>query len=58
MMQIILYDDWLGKAKEKVWDGKRRVQRMSNTQIKELMRLCVTAVNTEFLLDGIKYQIK
>ena len=56
MMTLILYDDWLTKASEKISvDGKMR-PRMSRTQIKELLRLCVTADKAEFLSNGTLYQ--
>ena len=60
MMTLILYDDWLTKAKEKIEvkeNGKwKKRPRMSETQIKELLKLCVTADKTEFLSNGILYQ--
>ena len=56
MMTLILYNDWLEKAQQKIKvDGKMR-PRMSKTQIKELLRLCVTADKAEFLSDGTLYQ--
>ena len=61
-MQIILYDDWLTKANERIEvkeNGKWKKQpRMSKTQIKELLKLCVTADKTEFLSNGTLYQFK
>jgi len=56
MMTLILYDDWLTKANEKINVDGKMVPRMSRTQIKELLRLCVTADKAEFLSNGTLYQ--
>ena len=56
MMQIILYDDWLTKANEKIRVGTKMIPRMSKTQIKELLRLCATADKAEFLSNGTLYK--
>ena len=56
MMTLILYDDWLTKANEKINVDGKMVPRMSRTQIKELLRLCVTADKEEFLSNGTLYQ--
>jgi len=60
MMTLILYDDWLTKANEKIKfkeDGKWKTRpRMTVIQIKELLRLCVTADKAEFLSNGTLYQ--
>ena len=58
MMQIILYDDWLTKAQQKISVNGKMKPRMSKTQIKELLRLCVTADKAEFLSNGTLYQFK
>ena len=59
-MTIVLYDNWLTKANEKIGveeNGKWKTRpRMSRTQIRELLRLCVTADKTEFLSNGTLYQ--
>jgi hypothetical protein len=58
MMTLILYDDWLISAKKKIRvDGKMR-PRMLKTQIKELLKLCVTAEKVTFLKYGTMYQFK
>ena len=56
MMTLILYDDWLQKAQQKIEVNGKMIPRMSKTQIKELLRLCVTADKSEFLSNGTLYQ--
>jgi len=57
-MVLIMYDNWLSKASEKInVDGRMR-PRMSKMQIKEILRLCTTADKVEFLSDGTLYQFR
>jgi len=54
MMQLVLYDNWMEEANKKV-DGKTKMSKM---QIKEIVKLCVTADKVEFVPGGTLYQIK
>lgn len=57
-MVLIMYDNWLSKASEKISvDGKLR-PRMSKTQVKEILKLCTTADETKFLSNGTLYQFR
>jgi hypothetical protein len=58
MMTLILYDNWLEAAHQKIRVGGKMKSRMSRAQIKALLRLCVTADKVEFLSNRTLYQFK
>ena len=62
MMTLILYDNWMQTAREKVRvtgrDGRLKyVPRMTKVQIEEIGKLCMKACRMTRLSNGTVYQI-
>ena len=58
MMTITLYDRWLEGATKKIRVGGRLRPRMSKSQIKQILQLCLKADRSEFTPNGTKYYFK
>jgi hypothetical protein len=63
MMTLILYDNWMQTAREKVRvtgkDGRlKMVPRLTKVQIKGILEICEKAYYSAILTNGILYQIK